>query len=69
MKYLTIEIQMAEDGTVSHIATAHDTKAEAESKFHAVLSYAATSGLRSHACALLDSEGQVLDTRCYGEGE
>ena len=69
MKYIVIELQTAADGKVGSLVTAHDTLAQAESKYHAVLSAAAVSAVPAHSATLLDSDGQPLDYRCYHHGE
>lgn len=66
MKYVTIELQTAPDGSVAGITSVWDTRAEAEGAFHTVLAAAAGSGLPAHACTLIDGEGRTLDWRCYG---
>lgn len=68
MKYIVLELQTNSDGTVGNIVYAYDTQPEAESKYHAVLSAAAISGLPAHAALLVTSLGTVLESRCY-EGE
>lgn len=65
MKYLVIEIQTNKDGTVGNLVFAYDTLAEAESKYHAVLSYAALSELPVHAAVLLRSDGAALASEFY----
>ena len=65
MKYIVIELQTNADGTVGNIVTSHDTRQAAESKYHLVLSSAAVSQLPEHAAALIDSQGGILEARCY----
>lgn len=65
MKYLVIEIQTSWDGTVGNIVTAHDTREQAESKYHAVLSAAAISTIMKHSAVIMDEEGAVLGSMCY----
>lgn len=69
MKYVTVELQTMQDGTVANITTCHDTRAKAESAYHTVLAAAAQSGLPAHACVLLDSDGNWLAGQCYGTDE
>ena len=64
MKYLVIEIQTAQDGTVSNLVSAYDTRNEAESAYHTVLAAAAVSELPCHAAVLMTNEGFVLDSKC-----
>ena len=58
MKYLVIEIQTTAGGSVAQIVTIHDTKAEAEQKYHQVLSYAAVSDLAYHSVVILNAKGE-----------
>lgn len=68
LKYVVIELQTQQDGTVSNITTAYDTRNAAESAFHGVLSAAAISALPMHAATLLASDGSYVDARCYEHG-
>lgn len=65
MKYIVIEIQANWDGTVGNIVTSHDTRAEAESKYHYVLAAAAVSNIMKHTAVIMDEEGAVLGSMCY----
>lgn len=65
MKYLVIELQTNSDGTVGNLVYAFDTQAEAESKYHAVLSAAAVSTVPVHAAVLMDSTGFFLERKAY----
>lgn len=68
MSYLVVELQTYSDGTVGHIEWSFDNQAEAESRFHAVLSAAAISEVPVHACSLLSSDGRLLNRGCYEHG-
>ena len=63
--FIVIELQKSANGQVANIVTAHETQAEAESKYHAVLSAAAVSNVPSHAAALLSEEGFSVANQCY----
>lgn len=65
MKYIVIELQTGADGKVGNIVTDHDTQAEAEHKYHAVLSAAAISTVPVHAAILMDNTGFVLERKAY----
>lgn len=65
MKFFVIEFQETAEGAVTHLVTTHDTRAEAESKYHTVLSYAAVSGLRRHSAAIITPDGFVQKRECY----
>ena len=64
-KYLVVEIQTNADGTVGNLVYAYDELNQAESKYHAVLSAAALSGLPMHAAVLLRSDGAALASKFY----
>ncbi len=64
MKYIVVEIQN-NNGTVGNLVSAYDTQAEAESKYHLVLSSAAVSGLTSHSAILMTEEAFVVASQCY----
>ena len=63
--YIVTEIQTNADGSVGVLNTQHNTRAEAESKYYNVLSYAAVSSVRVHAAALMTNEGFPLMNQSY----
>ena len=65
MKYMVIELQTAQNGTVSNIVTTHDELNQAESKYHQVLSAAAVSNVPKHAAVLMSSDGGFIAAECY----
>lgn len=69
MKYLVIELQTDAEGHVGNIITAHDTKLEAEAKYHTVLAAAAVSSVRQHGAVLLTSLGKFLESDCFSHTE
>ena len=68
MSYLVVELQTYADGSVGHLEWSFANQAQAESKFHAVLSAAAVSEVTIHACSLLASDGRLLNRGCYEHG-
>lgn len=66
-----VEIQKLHNGEFAHnVFWLYDEDADiamqkAESKFHEVLSYAATSDTASHAAILFTSEGFPCRNECY----
>lgn len=58
--YIVIEIQTNDSGAVGNFVWAFDTLGAAFSKYHAVLSAAAVSGLPVHACVILRNDGQQI---------
>lgn len=69
MKYIVIEIQTTEGGSVAQLVTIHDTKSEAEQKFHQVLSYAAVSDLAYHSVVILNSKGEWEKGESYAHSK
>ena len=65
MKYVVIEVQVQQDGTVACLSTVHDTIEEARQKYHQVLSFAAVSQLAQHSCTLMNQMGAVEISECY----
>ena len=63
--YIVLEMQTNTDGTISTLVYSYDKKNEAESKYHEILMYAATSQLPAHTAMLLTSYGQLIQTECY----
>ena len=68
-KYLAIEIQTNQDGTVGNLVYAYDELNQAQSKYHAVLSAAAVSELPMHAAVLVRSDGAVLASDYFEHSE
>lgn len=65
MKYIVTEIQDNEGTDVPTITTAHDTRLEADSKWHQVMSAAALSSVKHHSAIEYDSQGGIISTGCY----
>ena len=63
--FYVIEIQQYADLSYGHIVHWAETRNEADSKYHLVLSAAAVSELPSHSATLIDSEGNALRNYCY----
>lgn len=70
-QYYVVEIQRDANGNYGHMVYYEydEDKVKAqrkgESKYYAVLSAAAVSGLPCHAAILFDSEGNPLMNKCY----
>ena len=62
--FIVIELQ-GDGETVANIVTQHATQAEAESKYHLVLSAAAVSNVPKHAAIMLSDEGFPMLSQCY----
>ena len=64
--FIVLEIQTAADGSVTVLEPIiRPTRAEAESVYHSVLSYAALSAVPMHAAVLLTGEGVTLERKAY----
>lgn len=67
--YIVIEIQTNANGTVGTLVDTYQSLQQAESKYHSVLSYAATSALPVHSAVILTSDGLLLKNESYSHGE
>lgn len=65
MKYIVMEIQTFDTGAISTPTYAYDNRLAAESKYHALLSGAATSALPLHAVTLMTSDGRMVQSQSY----
>ena len=65
MKYIVIELQKNAEGVVSNLVTAHETLAEAESKYHSILAAAAVSTIPVHSAIIVSEEGFPVKYQCY----
>lgn len=65
MKYIVIELQTSSDGTVANLVYQFDTRNEAESKYHYILSYAAVTQLPIYAAMILTNTGETLASAYY----
>lgn len=66
--FVVIELQKNADGKVANLVTAHDTQAEAESKYHSILAAAAISNLPCHSAIIVSEEGFPIMHQCYKHG-
>ena len=65
--YWVIEIQNNK-GTWTQIITSHATRAEAESKFYLILSYASVSDLEAHGAVMFDDKNIFYMHKVYEKG-
>ena len=66
--FVVIELQktLVNDSEVlSQITTIHETRSEAEQKYHNILSHAAVSGILSHSATMLDETGHYIKSENY----
>lgn len=63
--YIVIELQVNADGQLGNFVWAFDTLAQAESKYHSVLSTAAVSRIPIHSAVIMDERGNVLMNTSY----
>ena len=64
-KFIVVEVQTMQDGTVANITTAYDTQNAAESAYHTVLAAAAVSALPCHGAIIISGEGFPVAHACY----
>lgn len=61
--FIVIEIQT--NDTVATIVNAYADRAQAESKYHQILTAAAVSNVPKHGAVMLTDEGERLKNECY----
>lgn len=65
MNYIVIELQKNAEGQVANLITAHNTLAEAESKFYSILAAAAVNDVPVHSAIIVSEEGFPVKHQCY----
>lgn len=65
--YLVVELQTTGNQT-ANIATAYESREQADSKFHTILASAAISQVPVHAAVILDEHGDILANGSYEHG-
>lgn len=63
-KYIVIELQRNGD-QIGNIVTAHDTREDAEYKFHTVAAAASISNIERHSVTLISDHGIAIKRECY----
>ena len=61
--FLVMEIQKG--NTASNIVTSHETRNDAENKYHTILAYAAISDIPKHAAVMLSEDGDYIKHECF----
>lgn len=64
--YIVIELQGDGEGHVANIVTAHETLAEAQSKYFTILASAAVSNVPVHSATILNETGMSLANQSFG---
>lgn len=63
--YIVIELQKNADGQVANLVTAHNSLAEAESKYYTILASAAINDVSVHSAIIVSEEGFPVKYQCY----
>lgn len=63
--YVAIELITKQDDTFSVNTFKKETRDEAESAYHSILTSAAKSAHKIHAAVILNPEGQRIKGECY----
>lgn len=63
--YVVLEIQTMADGVIGTIINTYKTRENAESKYHEILMYAATSSVPIHAASMLDNNGRYIKNESF----
>lgn len=64
--FIVLEMQKLDKDTLAILpANTYESQAEADSKYHAILSVAAISSVWKHSAVMLDENGTPLKYDCY----
>ena len=63
--YIVIELQTNADGAIGNIVTTYNSREQAFSKYHTILSAAAVSAIPCHAAVILDNKGMQIAAQCF----
>ena len=63
--YIVIELQKNADCQVANLVTAHNSLAEAESKYYTILASAAINDVSVHSAIIVSEEGFPVKYQCY----
>mgnify|MGYP003305246420 CR=1 FL=1 len=63
--FIVIEIQTDSNNNVGTLVNSYNNQADAESKYHDILSSAAISQLKTHSAIILTEEAFELKHECY----
>lgn len=65
LKYIVIEIQTNQDGTIGNITTTYNSIDEAYSKYYAILSSAAISSIPRHSAIIMDNSCRTIASNTF----
>ena len=68
MKYLVLEVQTNASGQVGSFVFSFDTRDEADSKYHALLSIASVSDIPIHCVYMFSNNGHFIDAEPHFHG-
>ena len=64
--FIVLEMQKLDENTLTILpANTYESQAEADSKYHAILSVAAVSSVWKHSAVMLNEDGTPMKYDCY----
>ena len=63
--FVVLELQTNENGSIGSLIYTYNSRAEAESKYHSVLSAAAISDVPVHTAVMMDNRGMNIFSQHY----
>lgn len=64
--FIVLEMQKLDENTLAILpANTYESQAEADSKYHAILSVAAVSSVWKHSAVMLNEDGTPMKYDCY----
>lgn len=66
---MLIVMEIQKDANVSTIVTQHETRNDAENKYHTILAYAAISSIPQHSAVMLEDDGLFIKSESFDHEE
>lgn len=62
---MIIVMEIQKDATVTTVVTTHETRNDAENKYHTILAYAAVSSVPQHSAVMLNDNGSYIKSETF----
>ena len=62
---MIIVMEIQKDATVTTVVTTHETRNDAENKYHTILAYAAVSSVPQHSAVMLEDDGLFIKSESF----
>lgn len=62
---MIIVMEIQKDAAVATVVTTHETRNDAENKYHTILAYAAVSSVPQHSAVMLNDNGSYIKSETF----